>query len=127
MADENKAHLQEINEEIYKRNLELAIVNKTLSLLRKLYQISLQALDPATLSEKVSETVRVDLNMEVVGIFSYSEEKDILTPFKFSESERLAKTIKDHDLKFDQEPLKDDLKPLLKQVVHEQKPAITEH
>ena len=43
------AHLQEINQEIYKRNLELAVVNKTLSLLRKRYQISLLTLDPAAL------------------------------------------------------------------------------
>jgi signal transduction histidine kinase len=94
MAEEqNSAHLQEINEEIYKRNLELAVVNKTLSLLRKLYQISLLSLDPASISEKISETVRVDLNMEVVGIFLYDEKTDSLKPFKFSGSERfLAST-----------------------------------
>ncbi len=88
--DTNNAHLQEINQEIYKRNLELAVANKTLSLLRKLYQISLLTLDPATLSEKISDTVRVDLNMEAVGVFSYDPDKDELTSFKFAKSERLA-------------------------------------
>ncbi len=87
---DNNAHLQEINEEIYKRNVELAVVNKTLSLLRKLYQISLLSLDPASLSEKVSETVRVDLNMETVGIFLYYESSNTLTPFTFSKSERFV-------------------------------------
>ena len=80
--------MQEINEEIYKRNLELAVVNKTLSLLRKLYQISLLALDPALLSEKISETVRLDLNMEVVGVLLYEQESNSLKPFRFSKSER---------------------------------------
>ena len=62
-TDEN---LQTVNQEIYKRNLELAVVNKTLSLLRKLYQISILTLAPADLSEKVSDTVRTDLNFEMV-------------------------------------------------------------
>ncbi len=89
-SENDGAHLQQINQEIYKRNLELAIVNKTLSLLRKLYQISLLSLDPATLSEKVSETVRVDLNMEMVGVFLFNKENDKLTPFPFAKSERLV-------------------------------------
>lgn len=98
--DANSAHLQEVNEEIYKRNLELAVVNKTLSLLRKLYQISLLSLDPAAISEKISETVRVDLNMEVVGVFLYEKEKDELIPFKFSYSDRFSAAFR--RLKLDQ-------------------------
>ena len=91
---QNDEHLQQINEEIYKRNLELAIVNKTLSLLRKLYQISLLSLDPESLAEKISETVRVDLNMEIVGIFSFDQEADLLKPFSFSKSERVMEIKK---------------------------------
>ncbi len=87
-------HLQEINEEIYRRNIELAVVNKTLSLLRKLYQVSLLTLDPASLSEKMSEEVRVDLNMETVGVFSFHEADDTLYPFIFSKSERLLTALK---------------------------------
>jgi signal transduction histidine kinase len=93
--------LQELNEEIYKHSLELAIVNKTLSLLRKLYQISLLTLDPAQLSEKVSDAVRVDLNMEVVGVFLYDKEKDALTPFKFAKSDRFAKALQAQSAELD--------------------------
>src|ERR1043166_2253299 len=100
MPNENDAHLQQINEDIYKRNLELAVVNKTLSLLRKLYQISLQALDPASLSEKISETVRVDLNMEVAGVFAFDEKTDTLSPFTFSKSDRLRETVRDQGFLF---------------------------
>lgn len=94
----NDSNLQEINKEIYKHSLELAVVNKTLSLLRKLYQISLLSLDPASISEKVSETVRVDLNMEIVGIFMFHKEEGNLVPFKFSKSARLDKTLSEQNL-----------------------------
>lgn len=91
--DANSAHLQELNQQIYKHSLELAVVNKTLSLLRKLYQISLLSLDPAAISEQISETVRVDLNMEMVGIFLLNQEAKTLSPFKFSAAQRLTETI----------------------------------
>ncbi len=94
-------HLQELNEQIYKHSLELAVVNKNLSLLKKLYQISLLSLDPAAISEKISETVRVDLNMEIVGIFLYEEKTDILTPYKFSQSDRLVKTLKEQEIELE--------------------------
>lgn len=91
--DANSVHLQELNQQIYKHSLELAIVNKTLSLLRKLYQISLLSLDPAAISEQISETVRVDLNMEMVGVFLLEQENKDLQPFKFSQSQRLIDSI----------------------------------
>ncbi len=98
---EDKQHLQEINEEIYKRNIELAVVNKTLSLLRKLYQISLLELDPTNLADKVADTIRVDLNMEMVGVFYFQEEIDTLIPLKFSESERFAEAQSTQKLQLD--------------------------
>ncbi len=104
--DANNSHLQEVNAEIYKRNLELAVVNKTLSLLRKLYQISLLSLDPATLSEKVSDTIREDLNMEAVGVFLFDEEKDELHPFKFSKSGRIVEVLDKASVTVDINPIK---------------------
>ncbi len=98
----NDSHLQELNEQIYKHSLELAVINKTLSLLKKLYQISLLSLDPASISEKVSETVRVDLNMEIVGVFLYKSADDTLIPYKFSQSDRLVKTLGEQGLKLEQ-------------------------
>lgn len=123
--DGNSADLQELNQQIYKHSLELAVVNKTLSLLRKLYQISLLSLDPSSLSEKISETVRVDLNMEVVGIFLYDEEKDVLNPFKFSKSDRFAETIKIQ--KFDPDKLViagASTKPVLAKVIKEKNAGV---
>jgi signal transduction histidine kinase len=98
-AAEN-AHLQQVNQEIYRRNIELAIVNKTLSLLRKLYQISLLTLDPAMLSEKISETVRIDLNLELVGVLTLKPERDELSLLTLVQSKRLAAAARAGKLSF---------------------------
>ncbi len=90
----SEPNLQQLNEQIYKHSLELAVINKTLSLLRKLYQISLLTLDPDKLSEKISDTVRVDLNMEVVGIFIVLGETKQISPQPFSMSDRFADVVK---------------------------------
>ena len=120
MASNDKQNLQQINEEIYKHSQELALVNKTLSLLRKLYQISLLSLDPASLSEKVSETIRIDLNMEAVGLFLYDQTEDTLKPFKFSESERLSASLAKQFIHLDSEKLtKISEHPILKKVIGE--------
>ncbi len=84
----NEEQIEEINKEIYKRNFELAVVNKTLSLLKKLYQISLFEIAPQVLSEQLSQVIVHDLKMEMVGILSYDDKKDILVPLHFSYSDR---------------------------------------
>jgi len=92
---EKDENLQEINQEIYKRNIELAVVNKTLSLLRKLYQITLLELDPATLSKNMSDSIRIELNIEMTGILSYDQATDSLNPFSFSKSDRFLNALKE--------------------------------
>ncbi len=122
------ADLQEVNEEIYKHSLELAVVNKTLSLLRKLYHISLSTFDTATLAEKIAETIRVDLNMEAVGIFLFNAEHDALIPCKFSKSERLIATMAEQGVLFSEATITAvSSNPFLKAVVHGQEPSITKN
>jgi signal transduction histidine kinase len=124
--DANNSNLQEINQEIYKRNLELAVANKTLSLLRKLYQISLLSLDPASLSEKISDTVRVDLNMEAVGVLLYDEKKDELTPFKFAKSERFAAATATMGVSFREHKITAaSQKPALKKAIFDKTSGVT--
>jgi signal transduction histidine kinase len=123
----DQQHLQEINEEIYKRNIELAVVNKTLSLLRKLYQISLLTLDSATLANQVSDTIRVDLNMEVVGVFYYEENIDTLVPFKFAKSERLSQLLTALDIRLDDLKLPQATEyPVVRQVIKDKTAKQTE-
>lgn len=96
MDTENKTadqeqYLKGVNEELYKRNLELAIKNKTLSLLRELYQISILTLKPKELAKKLTETVQSILDYELVGVMLINEESETIDPLSFSMSEDFNK------------------------------------
>ena len=82
-------HLQKVNEDIYKHSLELSEKNKTLSLLGKLYELSVLALETKELAEKIVSVIRTDLEFELVGILSHNFEGDRLEPFKFASSKRM--------------------------------------
>ncbi len=84
---------KKVTEVLYEHNLELAVKNKTLSLLRKLYQISLLTLNPQILAEKVSDEIRNDLGLETVGIYVFDEKTDTLSPLNFSKSDRLISVV----------------------------------
>lgn len=118
---ESDKHLQEVNQEMYRHNLELAVINKTLSLLKKLYQISLQTLDPVSLSKKVSETVRTNLNMELVHIYLFDEKKDSLNTLGFSILERQKNKIKNIDDFNIQQVSKNEI---FKKILFEKEPVI---
>jgi len=83
-------HLTDINKELYKRNFELAVKNKTLSLLRELYQISILTLEPAALSKKIVSTIQLALEFELVGIYTYQSANDTLTPLGFAASQNFS-------------------------------------
>ena len=62
--------LSHINEEIYKKNIELAEKNKVLSLLRQIYEIVLGAVtDPKNISEQVARLIVHEIGFRGVGIF----------------------------------------------------------
>jgi signal transduction histidine kinase len=81
--------LKSVTESLYKQNLELAVKNKTLSLLSKLYEISILTLEPKELATRISDTIRTDFSFELVGIMLYDKESDVLKALAFSESDRL--------------------------------------
>jgi signal transduction histidine kinase len=84
----------DINEILYKRNAELAIKNKALSLLSHLYEISILTLKPNDIAHSVSESVRTALNYEFVSIFLYNQDKDTLTKIGVSTSDRFSDELK---------------------------------
>lgn len=57
-----------VTEELYKRNAELAVRNKTLALLRKLDEISLEAENVDTMSQRMVEAIAHELEYEIVTI-----------------------------------------------------------
>ena len=81
--------IKKITELLYQHNLELAVKNKTLSLLEKLYQISVLELKPEVLAQDVVNTIRVDLDFEITGIFTFDVTTDSLTPLAFSKADRI--------------------------------------
>lgn len=54
-------------EKLYEQNLELAVKNKTLSLLEKLYQSSVLKLTPEEMAREITGIIRKDLNLEIAG------------------------------------------------------------
>ncbi len=93
MSEEQK-HLKDVAQLLYGQNAELANRNKTLSLLRKLYQFSIQNFEPEQIATNITQAIRDDLNYELVGILTFDEATDELKPLKFARSERLAEARK---------------------------------
>ncbi|MBX4197787.1 HAMP domain-containing histidine kinase [Candidatus Parcubacteria bacterium] len=88
---DNTENFKSLTESLYKHNLELSVKNKTLSLLRQLYQVSLQTLEPEALGKKITETILEALELEFVGVFLLQDELNKLAPLATSRSGRLRK------------------------------------
>ncbi len=86
--------LKDVAQVLYKQNAELAIKNKILSLLKKLYQLSILTLEPEVIAEKVTDAIQKDLSFELVGIMVWHEDKKELVPLKFAESERFSSALR---------------------------------
>jgi len=59
---------QQINRELYKRNAELAVRNKTLALLRKLDEISLRAIGIERTAREIAMAISVEFGYEIVSV-----------------------------------------------------------
>lgn len=120
--------LSHINEEIYKKNSELAEKNKVLSLLRKIDEITLSTItDPQHISDQVAKFILQEIGFRGVGIFLLhkTELKNIAMELSGTvlEYERLL-------LKIFQEQsvsLIDHKENLLVRVVNERKKKVTKY
>lgn len=92
---------EDITHELYKRNAELAVKNKTLSLLSKLYEIGILTLEPAPLAERITQSIQTGLDFDLVGVFRYDDEKDTLMPLHFAKSKRLEQVLEKSAQEFD--------------------------
>jgi signal transduction histidine kinase len=81
--------LKTITENLYRQNAELAVKNKTLSLLSRLYEISIMSLDIKKLSREITRTIQAGLELELAGIMLFDSENDSLIPLSFFNSDRL--------------------------------------
>ncbi|MDQ3014604.1 MAG: GAF domain-containing sensor histidine kinase [bacterium] len=85
--------LKSITENLYQQNHQLAVTNKTLSLLRQLYQISILELEPTPLCEKIVFTVKEALELELVSIYIVDDSR--LKPLAISLSNEFASDLKE--------------------------------
>jgi len=85
-----KEELKTVTENLYKKNVELAIKNKTLSLLSDLYDISILNIPPKELSEKFTDIIQKTLDFEIVEIFLFKNQTE-LVPLSTDLSERADK------------------------------------
>jgi len=90
---QERLRLQKINEEVYKRNAELAVRNKTLSLLRQLYEITTLTLETKDLAHRLLERIRTVLNFKFVAILVVEENTKYLVPFVASFSQKTGEKI----------------------------------
>lgn len=73
-----------VNRELYKRNAELAIRNKTLALLRKLDEISLSALEMEDMARTITDTIGAELGYELVSLAVVDTRANLLRWFALS-------------------------------------------
>jgi len=88
-----KEDLQNSAEELYGKNFEIVVKNKTLSLLERLYETSIQKLEPEQMAKSINDIILEDLKLEFTGIYIFKKESDTLIPLAFSKSEKLMKTL----------------------------------
>lgn len=100
----DESYSEEINQELYKKNSELAIKNKTLSLLRKLYEIGTYNLDPDKLSHEFVESILQSIKAEMVSVFLNHDDKKLLFPLATSLSPRFSKLLGSFEVKAIQIP-----------------------
>ncbi len=84
IVETDQDDLKSIAESLYKQNSEIAAKNKILSLLDKLYEISILSLEPKDLSKKIIDAIAGDFSFEYVGILKYDLEKDELVNYSIS-------------------------------------------
>ncbi len=118
--------LKTLAESVYKKNIELGVTNKTLSLLSKLYEISILSLEPQDMAQRVSEEIQVDLVFEIVGILLYNNESEVLNPLAFANSERLHKIESTYNTFFDKTEIPLSHSQFLKKIISSNKSASTE-
>lgn len=83
-----------LQEELYKKNVELHFANEFLSVARELYSLSLLSLSSSAFAERATTLIREKLEFEIVGVYTYKQEADELEPLFFAKSERAATALR---------------------------------
>jgi signal transduction histidine kinase len=90
-SEESLENPKILADSLYKQNKEISGKNKTLSLLGRLYEISILTLGSKDLASRISQTVQSNFGFDLVGVLLYNRESDALTPLALASSDRLRK------------------------------------
>lgn len=119
---------QTIVENLYKKNIEVVNQNKTLSLLRKLYEIGILTLEPKELAARISQTVQVDMSFELVGILLFDAKSDSLNPLVYSKSEKLQASLEHLNISLDDKKIVGvKTRNFFQQAIYSKKESLTEN
>ena len=117
---------KKITEKLYEQNLELAVKNKTLSLLENLYQASTLSLMPEDMADKITGIIRKDLNLELAGVLIFNKETDSIAALSFAKSDRCSAILEKLGFKLETVAVKNvSQHPFFKQVLYGQQENAT--
>jgi len=92
MGDLQQA-VQQANETLYKQNFELSVKNQTLSILRRLYDVSLTTADVTSTSQKIADAIVQELGFAVVMISLLDKNAKCLRPIAVSDSTEIREAM----------------------------------
>ena len=117
------AETEHINQEVYKKSVELSEKNKTLSLLRQIDEIVLSAItSPVGIAKQVVTVLVNDNEFQLVAIYLHDKQKDALTKLASAEATSPDGAIPQRT--YEQEILLQDSKNALVQSLTERKVKI---
>ena len=85
-ATQKRSEARGINRELYKRNAELAVRNKTLALLRRLDEISLRSIGVRETADQIAQSIAIEFGYELVSVAVTNLEKKELHWLAFASS-----------------------------------------
>lgn len=98
--------LAHVTEEMYKKNLEMAEKNKTLSLLRKIDEIILGAVtDTKGIAQQVVNSVVSEADMKAAAILLFDKKAAMLTLLTLSQTDAITKAELEFGRKYLDEPI----------------------
>lgn len=89
----DQSSLKDLTKQLYKQNLDLAVVNKTLNVIQSLYAVTLVSLNLKEVAQKLVDTIVRELNFTAVLISLIDEEKKTLNPVAITQSAEVIKAL----------------------------------
>lgn len=100
-ANDLSGELAHVTQEMYKKNLELAGKNKTLSLLRKIDEIVLSSVtDAQVVAQQVVDTIVAEASVKAVSIFLLNKKEGVLHRLALSQTEEILRAELEYHKKY---------------------------